>query len=180
METIGGKPADKETLDALLAGDREMLLLAIRKLTFGEETHVCPGLCPSCSEEQSFVINLTDDVEVRQLEDADRHFTLKCKVGDVEVSLPTGSVQKSLVNATNKNSAELDTIILTGCVTSINGFPVMNPKAIKDLGLKDRRDILKAISDRNPGPQLGALTKPCQSCGSEVPLPLTLAELFQS
>jgi hypothetical protein len=179
VETIGGKPADKETLDSLLAGDREMLLLAIRKVTFGEETQVGPGLCPSCSEEQTFTISLTDDVVVRKLEDSDRHFTVKCKVGPVEVSLPNGVVQKALVNASNKNSAELDTIILTGCVTSINGLPVMNPKVVKDLGIKDRRDILKAISDRNPGPQLGAIKKNCSACGSEVPLPLTLAELFQ-
>jgi hypothetical protein len=179
VETIGGKPANKDVLDSLLAGDREMLLLAIRKVTFGEETQVGPGLCPSCSEEQTFTINLNEDVEIRELDEGDRHFTLKCKVGDVEVSLPNGSVQKALVNASNKNAAELDTIILNGCVTAINGMPVLNTKVVKDLGIKDRRDILKAISDRNPGPQLGAIKKTCSACGSEVPLPLTLAELFQ-
>jgi hypothetical protein len=177
--TVGDKPANKESLDMLLAGDREMLLLAIRKITFGEETQVGPGLCPTCSTEQTFTINLTEDVEVKELDENDRHFTLKCKVGVVDVSLPSGAVQKALVNATNKNSAELDTILLNGCITSINGIPVMNPQAIKDLGIKDRRDILKAITDRNPGPQLGEIAKTCSSCGSEVPLPLTLAELFQ-
>lgn len=179
VESIGDKPMDKETLDSLLAGDREMLLLAIRKVTFGEETQVGPGLCPSCSEEQTFTINLAEDVEIKQLDESDRHFIVKSKVGDIEVSLPNGTVQKALVNASNKNSAELDTIILNGCINSINGMPVLNTKVIKDLGIKDRRAILKAISDRNPGPQLGAITKNCSSCGSEVPLPLTLAELFQ-
>jgi len=178
--SIGDKPADKDTLDMLLAGDREALLLAIRKVTFGNETTLGPGLCPNCQHEQTFTINLENDIEVKELEDNDRIFELKCKVGVVQATLPNGSVQKLLVNSTNKNSAELDTVLLNGCIVSINGLPPTSIQAIKDLSIKDRRDILKAISDRNPGPQLGALTKPCQSCGSEVPLPLTLAELFQS
>ena len=134
----------------------------------------------SCQHEQTFSIDLDKDIQVRELKEEDRSFEVKCKVGNVQVDLPNGAVQKTLVNSTNKNSAELDTLLLQGCIVSINGLPVTSIQAIKDLSIKDRRDILKAISDRNPGPQLGALTKSCQSCGSEVPLPLTLAELFQS
>jgi hypothetical protein len=177
--SVGGKPADKDTLDMLLAGDREMLLLEIRKATFGDEIVVGPGLCPSCQHEQTFTVHLTNDIEVKHLSEEDRHFSLKCKVGTVEVSLPNGQVQKTIVNSTNKNSAELDTLLLKGCINEINGLPVTDIQVIKDLSIKDRRDILKAITDRNPGPQLGSLKKACQSCGSEVPLPLTLAELFQ-
>jgi hypothetical protein len=176
---IGNEDATKETLDQLLAGDREMLLLAIRKITFGEEVTVGPGLCPTCQEEQTVTIHLTNDVEIKTLDEKDRVFTVKCKVGIVEATLPSGAVQKTLVNSSNKNSAELDTLLLQGCIVSINGLPITNPQIVKDLSIKDRRDILKAITDRNPGPQLGAIKKACQSCGSEVPLPLTLAELFQ-
>jgi hypothetical protein len=176
---IGDKPASKELLDVMLAGDREMLLLAIRRFTFGDKTEVGPGICNECEFEQTFEIDLDTDVNIKELNEDDRVFTLDCKVGQVVVSLPNGAVQKALVNATNKNSAELDTILLKGCISSINEIPIMNVQQVKDLSIKDRRDILTAITSRNPGPLLSEIKKPCASCGVEVPLPLTLAELFQ-
>jgi hypothetical protein len=175
---IGDEPADKETLDALYAGDRELLLFAIRKATFGSEIKMGPGECPSCGVEQVFNIDLNKDVPLKKL-DGDHTFTVKCKVGDVVVTLPTGSTQKAIVTSTNKTSAELDTILLKNCIQSINGMPVLSVDEIRKLSLKDRRDILKEITNRNPGPQLSDIKIPCQSCGTEVPLPLTLAELFR-
>jgi hypothetical protein len=55
---IGDEKATKADLDALLAGDRETLLLAIRKVTFGSEIKLGPGECPECGEEQTFNIDL--------------------------------------------------------------------------------------------------------------------------
>ena len=175
---IGDEPARKADLDALLAGDRETLLLAIRKVTFGSEIKLGPGNCPECGEEQIFEIDLNKDVPMKELEGNERSFTLTCKVGEVVVSLPDGGTQKELVNSTNKTSAELDTILLKGCINSINDLPVMSINQIRDLSIKDRRDILDAISIRNPGPQLNEIKKNCKACGLEVPLPLTLADLF--
>ncbi len=175
---IGDEPADKETLDSLYAGDRELLLLAIRNVTFGTEIKLGPGECPSCGVEQVFEIDLVKDVPLKKLE-GDHTFTVKCKVGDVVVTLPTGSTQKAIVTSTNKTSAELDTILLKNCIESINDVPVFSLDDVRKLSLKDRRDILQEITNRNPGPQLSEIKIPCQSCGTEVPLPLTLAELFR-
>jgi len=175
---IGDEPADKETLDALYAGDRELLLLAIRKATFGSDIKLGPGECPSCGVEQVFEIDLDKDVPLKKL-DGDHTFTLTCKVGEVAVTLPTGSTQKAIVTSTNKTSAELDTLLLKNCIESINGTPVISLDDVRKLSLKDRRDILQEITNRNPGPQLSEIKIPCQSCGTEVPLPLTLAELFR-
>lgn len=175
---IGDKEATKEDLDSLLAGDREALLLAIRIATFGKDITLAPQ-CPHCGEMQKFEVDLEKDVEMKMLADEDRSFTIDCKIGKVVASLPTGSTQKALINATNKNAAELDTILLKGCIESINGMPVMNLQQIRDLGLKDRRELVKAITDRNPGPQLSDIKKNCESCDKEVALPLTLADLFR-
>jgi hypothetical protein len=175
---IGDEPATKEKLDALYAGDRELLLLAIRKATFGSDIKLGPGECPNCSFEQVFEIDLSKDVPLKKL-DGEHTFTLNCKVGEVVVVLPTGSTQKAIVTSTNKTSAELDTILLKNCIGSINGMPVLSFDDVRKLSLKDRRDILQEITNRNPGPQLSEIKIPCQSCGTEVPLPLTLAELFR-
>lgn len=175
---IGDEPANREMLDALYAGDRELLLLAIRKATFGSDVKLGPGECPSCNLEQVFEIDLSKDVPLKKLE-GEHNFILNCKVGEVVVALPTGSTQKAIVTSTNKTSAELDTILLKNCIESINGMPVIGMDDVRKLSLKDRRDILQEITNRNPGPQLSQIKIPCQSCGTEVPLPLTLAELFR-
>jgi len=166
-------------LDALLAGDRELLLLEIRKATFGSEITVKGTLCGSCQEDITITIDLNKDVEYRKLE-GDKEFTVDCKVGAVKVKLPTGFTQKALVNSINKTAPELDTIVLKDCVQEINGTPVINHSVVLGLGVMDRRTILTEISNRNPGPQLSEITKDCPTCGQEVSLPLTLADLFQS
>jgi hypothetical protein len=176
---IGDKNADQETLDLMLAGDREAILLAIRKATFGTEVILGPGECPECGEEQTFYVDLDKDVEMKKLKDEDREFIVSCKVGKVAVMLPSGFVQKSIINSGNKNAAELDTLLLKGCITSINGNPIITMDTIKNLSLKDRRTIISEIITKNPGPQLAQVTKECTVCGTEVPLPLTLADLFR-
>lgn len=179
--SLGGKPADKETLSMLLAGDREALLLAIRRVTFGNEVEL-EAVCSRCPELQTFVVNLEKDVEMKVLDDRinDRRFTLNLKVGKVKVALPTGDTQNKLVNASNKNTAELDTLLLSNCVIEINDVPVLGQAQIRNLGIKDRRSILEEIANRNPGPLLSEVKKACKTCGQEVELPLTLADLFRS
>ena len=179
--SIGGKPAGKETLGMLLAGDREALLLGIRCVTFGSEIEL-DTVCSRCPEVQNFKIDLKKDVKVKTLSDRvnDRRFTLDLKVGRVKVALPTGDTQNKLINASNKNVAELDTLLLSSCVLEINDVPVLGQAQIRNLGIKDRRTILEEIADRNPGPLLNEVKKACGTCGQEVDLPLTLADLFRS
>jgi len=176
---IGEQKATQEILDKLLSGDREYLIMKIRIATLGEELSL-EGSCPFCNEEQTFEVNLNTDVEVTKLEDpANRSFTVKGKAGELTVEFPTGEVQKKLVDSTNKTSAELDSILLANSVIEINGLPIMDPAQVKTLGMQDRRAILKELTEKNPGPDLAGVKKACVSCGQEVPIPLTLADLFR-
>lgn len=178
--SVGGQPVDKAVLNSLLAGDREALLLAIRKATFGSEVEVST-VCDRCPEVQVFKIDLDKDVEVKELADPinDRRFTVELKAGLAKVNLPSGDVQTKLINSTDKNSAELDTLLLSSCVTEIKDQPVLDSSRIRSLGITDRRTLLEEIAKRNPGPQLSEIKKACKNCGQEVLLPLTLAELFR-
>jgi hypothetical protein len=176
--SVGNEPGSKEIVDSLLSGDREMLLLAIRKVTFGAEVKLGPGPCPSCSEDQIFTIDLDKDVPVKELE-GDREFIVDCKIGKVLVGYPSGSTQKDLINSSSKTVAELDSIMLKHCIREVNGEFIIDPNFAKTLGMKDRRTILEEIGKRNPGPQLNLIKSECGFCGSEVPLPLTLADLFR-
>ena len=180
--SVGGKPADRDTLELLLAGDREALLLGIRCATFGTEIELTDVVCSRCPELQTMTIDLKKDVKTQVLEDRinDRTFVLDLKVGKVKVTLPTGNTQNKLVNAPNKNNAELDTLLLSNCVLEINDVQILGQAPIRNLGIQDRRTILEEIAKRNPGPLLNEVKKACNTCGQEVELPLTLADLFRA
>ena len=175
---IGSEPATPELLDVMYAGDRELLLLKIRNVTFGAEVKMGPGSCPECGQEQIFKLDLENDVPMKKLEGG-REFEVSCKVGKVLVTLPTGHTQKAIVTSSNKTTAELDTLLLRNCIKSINGNTDITFDMVRGLSLKDRKEILSEITNRNPGPQLSDIKGKCQSCDSEVSLPLTLADLFR-
>jgi len=176
--SIGGTKATQEMLDDLLVGDRELLLLAIRRATFGETIEL-EGPCPDCSVQQSFMVDL-GEVEIKRLENPeDRVFTVEGKAGTFTVTLPSGHIQKKLVSSSDKTGPEMDTMVLKECVTSINDLPVLDIKQIRNLSVQDRRSLISEISKRSPGPQLSEIKKTCTACGSEVPLPLTVADVFR-
>jgi len=176
---IGDEKATPALLDRLLAGDREYLIIQIRIATFGNEIDL-KAKCSNCNETHDYTIDLNNDIVINRLEDpiSDRSIIVNCRIGQVLVEFPNGSVQKKLINIQDRTAAEMDTVLLKECVIEINGQPVVNVDQVKNLGMQDRRKILTELSEKNPGPDLSKITKDCLACGQEVPLPLTLADLF--
>jgi hypothetical protein len=176
---LGNEEATKEHLDNLLAGDRDAILLGIRRITFGD-TFELMIRCPHCSEQQECSIHLVNDVPVRKLENQnDRTWEVKTRTGKVLVTLPNGSVQKKLMDSIDKTSAEINTIILANCIISENERPIIGSQVALNLGLADRTKIIEQILERNPGPRLGEVKKACKACGEEIDLPLGLTDLFR-
>jgi hypothetical protein len=180
LVSLGMDNASREDLEKLLSGDRDAILIGIRKATFGN-TIDFEGACPNCSAEQTITLDLTKDIPVKTLEDPieDRMWTYESKQGKVVIGLPTGLTQRRLLENNDKNSAELNTILLAGCIASVNGSPSIGASTVLQLGWKDRELIVQEILDRNPGPRLGEVSKACQACGEQIPMPLTLAALFR-
>lgn len=176
---IGDKPATAELINQLLAGDREYLLMRIRQLTLGD-TIPLQGPCDHCGAEGQFEVDLRN-IQLDKLNDPanDRQFNVDCKIGKVGVSLPSGDVQKKLIESKDKTGPELDSILLRECIEEVNGIAVTDRNLVKRLGILDRREILKAIRDKNPGPRLDEASAPCTTCGQEVPIPLSLADVFR-
>ena len=177
--SLGGERASKADLDTLLAGDRDAILLGIRKVTFGKTISV-PARCQHCSVEQPVEVDLDTDVPVKKLEDAsDRVWVMNTKLGEVTVALPNGIVQKRLMENLDKTVAEINTLVLAGCVTSVNGAPSIGASTALALSMQDRSAILDEIISRTPGPRLGEVTKACKACGELMELPLSLVDLFR-
>jgi hypothetical protein len=179
---VAGKPIVQKIIEDLahVCGTQIEEVAYIIGPTFGAEVELST-VCDKCPELQTFKIDLDTDVETKELDDPinDRRFTVKLKAGLAKVNLPSGDVQTKIINATDKNSAELDTLLLSSCVVEIGDQPVLDSSRIRGLGINDRRTLLEEIAKRNPGPQLSEIKKACKNCGQEVSLPLTLAELFR-
>ena len=176
---VGEEAVGKHTLDDMLSGDRDALLLAIRQATFGnivEYRSIC-----ACGEDQVVEIDLSKDVPTKELDNPiqDRLWTTKTKAGDVVLALPNGSTQKQLVEAMDKTTAELGTVLLAGCVQSIGGKISTGSSLVLNLGMADREKLIAEIVEKNPGPRLGEVKKACQACGEDIETPLSLAALFR-
>lgn len=178
--SIGGEKATERLLDNLLAGDRDTLLLAIFKNTFGKTAEV-GSFCVSCQEEKTVQVNIDEDIKTRVLLDPvnDRYFTVAGKSGEILVQLPTGFVQKELINNSDKTSAELSTMLLENCVVQIDGSPVISKVQVQTLGLADRHRVTSEINSRVPGPLFDDITVECPDCGGEVTVPINLGTLFR-
>jgi hypothetical protein len=179
--SLGTNPIDKADLDQLLSGDRDALLIGIRRVTFGDTVdYEFP--CPHCNTDLEVAVDLVKDVPVKELDDPinDRTFTyMSKKHGAIVVGLPTGAVQKKLVENSDKTNSELNTILLAGCLKSINGEPSLGASTALTLGMADRDEVINEIIKRNPGPRLGEVKTTCEACGEDIPMPLSLADLFR-
>lgn len=179
--SIGANPAEKADLDQLLSGDRDALLIGIRRVTFGD-TIEFNMLCPHCDTELEISVDLNKDIPIKTLDDPinDRVFTyMSKKNGAIVVGLPNGITQKKLIENSDKTGSELNTILLSSCIKSVNGEPALGATTALSLGMADREGIINEIFKRTPGPRLGEVTTTCEACGEEVPAPLSLADLFR-
>lgn len=177
---VGRREATKEDLDEMLSGDRDAALIGIRKVTFGETVDF-KLTCQSCLTEQVATVNLTEDIPVHKLDDPinDRTWTVETKKGYVTLTLPTGVVQRKLLENADKTSAEINTMLLTSCVLSVNNEPSVGAYTVLSLGIGDRSKLVEEILSRNPGPRLGEVSKNCKACGESMSLPLSLVDLFR-
>jgi hypothetical protein len=177
---IGDKEATKDDIDLLLSGDRDAILLGIRRVTFGESLDL-KLRCPSCNVEQQSDVHLLKDVPFITLKDRvnDRHWVVQTKSGPVELGLPTGVVQKKLMENTQISVPEVNTILLAGCINTINGQMSVGTSGPLSLGMSDRSKIIDSILEKNPGPRLGEVKKVCKACEEEIQVPLSLVDLFR-
>ena len=180
LVSLGMDSTSKEDLDTLLSGDRDSILIGIRKATFGKDIDFTVT-CPHCNVQGSVTVDLDKDIPVKKLTDPleDRNWIYESKLGPVTVTLPTGAVQRRILENSEKTSSELNTILLAGCVGSVNGSPSLGASTVLKLSWKDREKLVEEILERNPGPRLGEVKKDCEACGESIDLPLTLAALFR-
>jgi hypothetical protein len=180
LVSIGGREPNEDDFKLLLSGDRDALLLAIRRVTFGD-TVGYDVVCPGCIKKQEIEVDLTKDIKVTILEDPilDRTFEVALKKGVARVKLPNMVVQSKLLDDQIKTNPEAITTLLAGCLLSVDSSPSIGAHTALMMSSGDRQKVVEEILKRNPGPRLGEVDKACEACGAELLLPLSLADLFR-
>lgn len=179
---IGEEKATRTVLDSLLIGDRDFLLLAIRRATYGNTVDLTGVDCQHCAHVQDMTVDLSTDVEVSRLNDpaTDRYFDVTGPRGKVfGVALPVGSTQRELILKGDLTLAEMNTILLSGAVTSVDGMPSLGASTVRNLGIADREAITREIAKRYTGPRLNAVEKVCEQCGETMTVGLAMGALFR-
>ncbi|MFF1701332.1 hypothetical protein [Streptomyces sp. NPDC058252] len=185
--SVGSESADPTVLSNLLLGDRDMLLLEIRRATYGDEVVWERFSCPFCGEEFRLSVTL-DEIPVRRLDDpSQRVFEVPLRKNrKAFVRLPVGSDQEAILAVAERTTdSEQNTLLLSRCLISIveaDGSETAvtgNAEFARALGIVDRQTILDAIEKNQPGPQYNEVKFLHESCGKEVPLFISAGDLFQ-
>jgi hypothetical protein len=183
---VGGYEATPSLLRELLIGDRDTLVMAISRATFGNSIDYRKIECPFCREELDMSVHL-DSIPMKTLDDeAERTFTVSLRKGkSALVRLPTGEDQEKLFDAFDATVAEQNSILLARCIVSITDDKgvtkkVNNSKSqILTMGISDRREILKELAERSIGPQYEKVSFHHDSCDREVAVEVSVSDLFR-
>lgn len=182
--SIGGKPVTNNTLNHLLQGDLDMLILGIRRATFGDSFEMYDMQCPACGESNDLSLNL-EDIPIKELDDPEqREYFVDLRKGrKARVQFPDGAVQNEIFKKPI-SVPEMNSITLASCVISFveaDGSEKMSNGLadVKKLGLADRKTLQDFIYDSQPGPRYDQVTAQCHACEGEVPVPLNVGILFR-
>jgi hypothetical protein len=171
---------DNNKLGSLLLGDRDMLLLAIRCMTYDTTLEMEVG-CPACGESLTVKHDLKTEIPIKTMEDPnERDFVMQLRDGsEVKCLLAVGSDQEAILSGSiTKNTAELSSMLLARCVMTLEGKP-LGLEGVRRLGIKDRRTLLEEITGRQPGPQYNKIDLTCAACAKEFPMRVDLLDLFR-
>lgn len=178
--SIGPHQATEELLDKLYIGDRDMLILGIRRATYGDTMDLTVA-CGHCGVDSVIRVTFTDDIPIKKLAwDASQlDHEIELRHGVAIVRLATGGVQRYVNALENKTVAEINTELFAKCVVSINGEMVNGRlEPVKKLSMPDRMTVSNWLIDNQPGPQYDEVKHACTVCGKETPLALQAGDLF--
>lgn len=174
-------------LDKLLIGDRDLLVLQIRRMAYGDTIRL-DVTCPFCKGRFDVDYSFSDDVPIKQFEvegagdPTQRLYDIEVPSGAVaEIRLLDGRAQKLVFTPENskKTDAELNTLLLAELLTSFGGRAVKGVSPVLDMSAKDRVHLLRWLDESQPGPQYNDVKQECPDCMREFPLVVSLRDMFR-
>lgn len=171
-KSVGGPKEWEDIIKHLYVGDRDVMLLELRRLSIGEEievTHTCPN--PDCKAKLNTVANI-DELEITEFNG----------INEIPFELPKGFVDKKgnlhktgvmrrpngldgelLTPIAKNNMAKAETALLTRLCKFDDGVYV-DDSVMANLSVKDRNYLQKQLNDNFFGVNM-SVDVMCDRCG---------------
>lgn len=183
-----GPAETKRALKDLLVGDQDELVLAIRRVTYGNEMEIVDWICPNCGRTSTINLPLDQDDVVKRItldKPTERYFDVDLtKGGTAHVRWNTGADKTAMFDG-ELNSAERNTVLLSRIVETITDehgqlhVIAAEPSYVLRMRLRDRNEILKKLTELRPGPRYNEVVFEHEECATEVTLALGVRDLFR-
>jgi hypothetical protein len=180
VEAVGTiDPVPANVLAGMLTGDRAQLMLEVRMLTFGHDWEVPDFPCRLCGETFGTIVEL-DSIPTKKLDNPMvQEIEVELRNGHTAtLALITGAVQLEMVGDGNRTGPEEATIAIDRCLRKLDGLPVAGPAAQR-MSMADRRTVVNALAEAQPGPRMEEVMVTCTECGREADYTLSLVDLFR-
>ena len=179
--SLGDEEAEKSVLMSMAVGDREAMLLAICRATYGDELSL-DITCPSCKEEQEVTVDLATEIPIREYDSMQQEYTLKDGTS-VTFHWATGNDEKAVWDFATKNpqatTSEMNTQMLAQVLDDVGGFEILTEDDARKLSMRHRSELMEFIGTNAPGPRYDELTATCASCEHEADLEVSFADMFR-
>lgn len=182
------KPTGKQLRD-LTAGDRDFLVIAIRRATYGDTIDYAEVPCTNCGEPNDISVNLGEDIENVKIDPTKATFqVLLSNNRSALCRIPNGHDQEELGKLPpfpQTTTPEYNSVLIKQCVVEVTdlttgrsqsmaAFPALSRK----LSMKDRKKIVDKLNNSQPGPQYNDVKYTCPSCEQEVTISVNVGALF--
>lgn len=182
------KPSPKLLKD-LTAGDRDFLVIAIRRATYGDTLDYEKLPCMLCGEEADINIHLGDDIESVKLDPAKTTFTIGLSNNrSATCRVPNGHDQEELGKLPpppQTTIPEYNSMLIKQCVIELTDLATgrarsmaVQPGMARELSARDRKKIVDKLNTCQPGPKYNDVKYTCPSCDQEVTLSVNVGALF--
>lgn len=167
-------------LSDLLIGEREQLFLKVVQVSFGNE-HVVNFTCTSCREPQEATLLLDTDFPPKKVDNVEAtvlDFTTS-KGDHISYRPALGSDQTAVLERRGSTIPEQNTLMLSRCITKVNGEMVVDPlNYARSMLMRDRLKLLDLLVDRQPAIDLTAKTI-CAACGGDQTIGMGWMDFFR-
>lgn len=161
LTRIGDAPVREETVRALTVGDREALLLHLRRLTLGEAMP-CVLACPDCGEKLDLDLRVGDLLLPPYAAPRASWETVVEGRYRVRFRLPAGGDQEAAADCLDRDGAEAAAaLLLRRCVESVEED---GGRTVEDWPAAVARQVPARMAELDPQAEI-ALDLACPACG---------------
>jgi hypothetical protein len=137
----------RQFLNSLCVGDRDIILLEVRKLTYGEEMDMTTK-CPNCNEQLDVVINL-NDIQVIPPKIIEDEWVIQLETGLLVNDVIHKDVHMKVPRVGELERYDTPSQIIAQAIRNI-GDIVGSVEVLNELTVRDRDIIIQALAERVP------------------------------